>query len=547
MTTLGTAPQDLYYLSWMTQRIANRAPEWTHARKWSWSILQQLLNPIAGDIENVNKQLIEERNNIFTSVADINLADRLYRLELGIGMEFNITAQEDGVDIYNVPNVYAEINDVEQEITIAHKNDIQSLMYTAIPSRVEYGEESFSYSEVIPRTSVSDLAGVTPNDLPIEGHLYITIRGNSTWEYRGRDKIYYPKVYIHGTARKGTVHEEAIPIRYNGTFKTIYQWKSVDEIFISYLDDATEITVEILPFDRDTQLDTYNLFVPASGVESWRFVRLGTKVWGSTLVSEGFTVDNFEAIRLGFNTLDHEYEIELHDTGGSPVDLTAMILKPNTDYMFAVDSDNLYVYTTKLPYPDLTVLEQDSPNTKMDIYSDRWLYARGDTVVIKTDILDITTIPWQFRWTLLEPDGTESYVGVDGSKWPTTTEAWIANGPWERGTWNEQVLELLVEQTGEHMLTLECLYSDESKPNNDYILTTRFLYYVPFALPEITISLPAELKNASNISFDSDGELWFHVNDDIYLGSVFYDYFLADYEKRAIWLRENYTSVRVVI
>ena len=49
----------------------------------------------------------------------------------------------------------------------------------------------------------------------------ITIRNNTSWEYRALDRIYYPKCYITGTTRKGTTVTEAIPLRYNGTFKTI--------------------------------------------------------------------------------------------------------------------------------------------------------------------------------------------------------------------------------------------------------------------------------------------------------------------------------------
>ena len=201
----------------------------------------------------------------------------------------------------------------------------------------------------------------------------------------------------------------------------------------------------------------------------------------------------------------------------------------------------------KLPYPDLTVLEQESPNTKMNLYSDQWLYARDDTVTIQTDTMDITSIPWRFRWTLKEPDGTEYYLRTDGSKLPTTADAWIDNELWERGVWNEQRLELLVEETGVHVITIECLYSSEQQPNNNYILTTRFLYYVPVITPEIVLALPEELRGASAISFDSDGKLWFKTDDDIYLGNISYDYFLADYAKQAIWLREDYTSVRVVL
>jgi len=244
MSTLGTWPQDIYYLSWMTQRLANRAPEWTKARMWSWSTLQQMLNPIGADLERVHKQLVEERNNIFLSSTDINLIDRLYSVELGVGMEFTNNGEHDGIPVFEQPTVYADISDVEYQLTIAANNDIESLSYTTIPSRLTDGSESYEYVEVIPRTDIQDLSSTTPNDIVINGHLYITIRDNSTWELRARNNIYYSKVYIRGITRKGTEVEEAVPIRFNGTFKTINQWQSVTQVFVSYMDDTAQITVE---------------------------------------------------------------------------------------------------------------------------------------------------------------------------------------------------------------------------------------------------------------------------------------------------------------
>jgi hypothetical protein len=547
MTKLGTAPLDTYYLSWMTQRLANRAPEFTHARRWSWSVLQQMLNPMARDMERVNKQLAEERNNIFMSAANMSLMDRLYYLELGVGMEFVALKEEDGVTIYQPPTVYATIDGDEYEISIATKNNVETLFYEAIPSRILYAEESYVYTEVVPRCTVEELVSVTPADLPIHGHLYVSIWGNTTWEYRGRNRIYYPKVYIRGTTRKGTDIEEAVPIRYNGTFKTINQWKSIEEVFVSYLDATAEISVAVMPFDRETQLDTRNILVPTTGSESWRFVRLEDAGWGSLLVSEGFTTSSFDDVRMGVDTLDYEYKIELHNAAGDPVVLTAMALKPNTDYFYAVDANNLYVYTAKLPYPDLTILERESPDTKMDLYSDRWIYSFGDTATIKTDILDVSTVPWRIRWTLQEPDGQKYYLKADSSKWPTTIDAWIDNEQWETGLWIERMIELQVEQTGVYILTLECLYSDVSKPYNDYTLTTRFLFYVPVLEPEVVLPLPVELRNATHIAFDSDDRLWFKVSGDLYAANIYHDYFLADYERKTIWLREDYTSARVVL
>jgi hypothetical protein len=526
--------------------MANRAPEESHLRKAPYSVGQQILNPTGASIQETTQQLVEERLNMFLPSADINLLDRLYTVQLGIGMSFDYTEGTDGMPIYDVPTVYADIGGTEYQLTIAKHNDLESLHYQALPSRIEDGEESYSYTEVIPQTAVGSLSTVTPASLVFSGHLYITIRNNSTWEYRGRTKIYFPKVYIAGTTRKGTSVEECIPARYNGTFKTVNQWSAVESVFVSYMDDTAEITVEVLPFDQESALDNRNLVVYKNDIESRRFFRLGTQAWGSTLISEGFTVD-MAIVQAGVDTKDTEYEIELLDESSQNISLVGAAWKPNTNYMFAADNTNLYIYDTRLPYPNLTGLQAESPDTKMDLWSDRWVYVRDSVAVVNTDTLDVSSIPWQFRWTLKEPDGTISYLGADGSKWPTTVNAWIWNQMWEQGDWKEQRMEVLLDQTGVYILTLECLYSDPEYPNNDSTKTTRFLMYVPAIQPEATLPLPTALQDASGIMFDSDGKLWFLVDSDLCLSNIFYDYFLVDYERKTVFLRENYSSVRVVV
>jgi len=547
MPTLGTWPEDRYYLSWMAQRIANRAPEYTQLRRWPFSVGQQLLNPISTDIQRVHQQLIEERLNIFLTSADINLLDQLYEVELGTGMSFVYIEDQDGIAIYRTPSVYVTIDSTEYQLTIAKQNNIESLAYTALPSRIEDGEESYSYTEVIPRMTLAELATATPNTLPIYGHLYVTIRDNNTWFYNGRTKKYYPKVFITGITRKDTILTEAIPIQYNGTFKSVNQWKAVTEVFVSYMDETASITVEVLPFDQVNTIDTRNLVVPVNGVESWRFNRLGSKAWGSTLISEGFTVGDIETIQLGFGEKDTEYEIELQDELSNNVTLTGAAWKPNTNYVFVIDNSNLYIYDTRIPYPNMTVLEPESSDTKMDLYADRWVNTRDDTIIVQTDNLDVTNIPWRYRWTLQYPSGTKLYLAEDGSTIPLTSDAWIDNIGWEYGTWHEQSMELLLSDSGTYIITIECLYSDPDYPQRDVTKTTRFMLYNPVITPEITLSLPTALQNATGVMFDADGKLWFLIDNALYLSNVFYDYFIADYERNVILLRENYSSVRVVI
>ena len=273
MVKLGSWPEDRYFVSWMTQRLANRAPEYTQLRSWPFSFGQQLLNPVGIEIQSTVQQLYEEQNNMFITSADINLIDKLYFVELENGMAFSTEDTTDGSEVYTLPTVYATISDVEYELTVAKKNDIETLWYKSLPSRVEYGEESYTYEEVIPRMQVSALSSASPNSMALYGHLYVTVRNNTTWQYRGKTKIYYPKVYIKGTTRKGTEQTEAVPIQYNGTFKTINQWKAVESVFVSYLDSTADITVEVLPFDQETMLDTRNVTVMANGIESRRYSR----------------------------------------------------------------------------------------------------------------------------------------------------------------------------------------------------------------------------------------------------------------------------------
>lgn len=546
MTILGAWPEDKTYISWMTQRLANRAPEYTHARRWPFSIVQQILNPIGADIQRVNQQLTEERNNIFLTSANIDLVDKLYKVELGTGMKFNYT--QNGQDtLFDIPKVYATIDDQEYELTIAKRNDIESLCYEALPSRIEDGEETYYYSEVIPPTQVMDLSSITPNSLVLDGHLFVTVSNNNTWEYRGKQKIYYPKVFIKGITRKDTTVTEALPIKFNGTFKTINQWKSIEEVFVSYIDDTAEISIEVLPFNQEDTMDTRNLLVSAIGFESWRFLSLGSKLWGSTLLSTGFTVGELAIIQSGMDVKDTEYEIELCDSNDLNISLNGSIFNPYNNFMLAVDNTKLYVFDTRLPYPDMKMLKKESTNTKMELWSERWVYPRDSLVYIMTDILDLSTVPWKYRWSLEEPDGQSWYVQPDGSKTSNASQAWTWNDRWESDSWKETELPVLLDKTGTYIVTLECLYSDPDMPSNDYILITRFMLYVPKIQPEIELDLPLGLQNADSIMRDSDGRLWFKIGDEIRLSNLYYDYFMADYSRNIVWLKENYTSVRVVI
>lgn len=550
MVKLGTWPEDRYSVSWVTQRLANRAPEHTVARKSPASMLQQVINPMGLELQRVNQQISEERNNIFLTSVNTELLGELSYLDLGIGMEFKKIESADGTFVYSPPRAFGTLNGIEYELTIAKDNDINSLSYTALSSRIENGEVSYSYEEVIPRMAISGLDDFTPNSLVLEGHLYISIFNNTTWEYRGIENIYYPKVVISGRTRKGTDIKEAVPISYNGTFKTVNQWQSVRDVFVSYMDGSTEIAIEVLPFAQESFTDTYNLVIPSSGIESFRFLKLNDRVWGTSIISEGFSSPDLATIQLGFDAKNTEYEIELLNEVGVNIDAKGLAFNNNLNYIYVVDDDYLYIYNIDLPYPDVTVLENESTNTKMNLFSDhdRWSYVRDEVAIVNTDSMDASNVPWKFRWILIDPNGATWYVGQDGSLWPPTIDAWIENDKWEEGYWDERRLELLLDTAGTYVLTIECMYTDLFEQGKTSILTTKHLLYVPKINPEVTLELPIDLKNPTDAMFDSDNVLWIKDSlGDIKKLNVFHDYFIVDYDRNTVWFREEYSEVRVVV
>lgn len=549
MVKLGSWPQERYPISWMTQRLANRAPENSLVRRMPWSNFQQILNPVGQELERVNKQLTEEANNIFSSAANINVLDSLSYLELSVGMSFKKEEFQDGTFQYIPPRVYATIDNIEHEITQAQENDIETLVYKAVPSRIKDGETHYLYEEVVPRMYVSDLTDFTPQSIILEGHLHISIFNNSTWQYRTKDTVYFPKAYITGRTRKGTDITEAVPLGYDGTFKTVNQWKSVSEIFVSYLDSDAEIAIECLPFAQESFLDKQNLTVRANGTENFRFLKIGQRSFGSTLISEAHTAIDLETIQLGFDAKDTEYEIELLDSENNNISANAISIKDNFKYIYVLDDDNLYVYNPEMPFPDTSFLENESTNTRMDLDAEKWVLATNESTSINTDTMDITSAPYAVRWSLLDSSGNLYYLGLDGSKWPTTVDAWIENSSWEQGYWEEQHLNISFDAPGTYVISIECFYIDEIAGNRTKeILTTRQLMYVPSIKPEATFELPDDLKNSQDLLFDSDGKLWLKDSENnIKLLNIYFDYFIADYDRKRVWTHEDYSELRIVI
>jgi hypothetical protein len=541
--TLEDRPSRRYRRSWITQRIANQFAPWTHARSCPVSVAQQIINVGALEIQKTEQQLAEEARNMHLSDCNPLLMDHAYSSELPAGFSFGETETVDGAIVYAPPTVCAEINDVLTEIAIAEDNNIETFYYDCLPTRIVYGEVQKIWDDVISETTASEISSVEPEELVLEGHLYVTLMSNTIWKTRFKDTYYFTKITIIGYSRKGTYITETLPLRYNGTFKTINQWSSVEEVFVSHVDGNAKVVISCLPFSEDPIVDQWNTAVPIDGGDRIQFLGLEENDYGSILVGRSFLNADMELIRMGLDDTRRDYAIELLDQDSLNITAEAFLCKPYSDLIYLIDANSLYVYDRNVPYPELENTADQSADVRMALTTDdsQWIYSRGETATVTTRILDVGNIPICYRFLLYTPSGSKYYIGLDGSLWPITeADGWITS---PETSWDEQRIEISMSELGAYTLEIETKY----KELDDTHITrkAKLILFVPSVLPEAQFVLPDELKGCRDIKIDSDGDLWFYNGTSVMKAILYHDYFIADYAKKVIWTREDYPRITV--
>lgn len=541
-------PSKTFYKSWVTQKMLNNFPEFFHARTCPVSVANQIINYEGTLIQETMQDLLEERDNQFLTTADTMLMDHLYLAEISKDMQFERVEYPNGFYEYVPPRVYATVNDVEFQIEQAENNNIETLYYRTLPTRIEYDNKMLLWNDIVPRTQVKDFISVAPQSSPLHGPAHILLEDNEVWHEEFRDINYFSKIIIRGRSTKGIDVEEVIPLRFNGEYETLNRWESITEVEVLHMSEDAYITIASLPFMVETPLDKINLAVPVEGRGRRAYAKLEEEFFGSVLVYESYLEYDEEFVRRGHVQKRKDYQIELLDENGENVNLNGFMLVENTPFIYAIDNDTFYVYNRLLPFPDISSMVDESADCRIELTLEDhdWVYVRGETANITTRIIDLYSVPTSFRWGITLPDGTYYRLGKDGSFWdPNSVTGWIENEYYPDNAWREQTMSVDIIQPGQYTLELEARYNDE---DTGEVVTrlTKLLLYVPVIEPETQIALPATLHNCQDLAIDDDNILWLYNGTSIYRTNLFFDYFMIDYEKSNVWLREQYNEVRVV-
>ena len=529
-----------YNHSWITRRLANRFPLWSDGRLKKYSWLQQFLNPMGLALENIYKQLAIGAKNYYAATSNLDEIDVVYKINLPRNFNFSINDRDLANPIHIPPIVKGIIGTTEISIENAANNDVESFWYDAYPTRTQLeGDTTSIATDILPATQLKDLASATINTLPLEGRVSITMTG-ATEFINLRRALQRGFVKIAGTTRKGIEETEIIYFITNTTLSSLKEWRRIDSVTVHGIFPLTAtINITMFAFDVPEVIDPLNLFVDEvnekvlfPGVECQDYS-------GSVLYHKVLAANNLGLIQQGFTEFDIRERAELLDMNDQAIVCNDFAVQPFQDKVFVLADDKLYIFDNKMPYPSLKNLIGKTEDALMLVETERDNYIRDQIVKINTYRRFPVKRVLKNRWALIKPDGTKVRLGLDGTEWPLAQRGWILNSHSHTFNFIRQRIQYIATEIGTYTVELEVAYHDGTTEID------RTVFNVNALNARAALDLPTQVQNADGIAFDSDQNLWISKGDTAYKMQLLTDNMLVDFEKRIIYLHENYDKVIV--
>lgn len=560
------------HYSWLTQRIINRVPLWSDARSLPFSVAQQLINPMASEIEDLYKYVSDGNRNKFLTTANLDLMDVIYTVRLPNDFEFGTYGENLQSPLYVAPQVYTEIDGLT--IWIEPTTTIEDFWYDALPTRAVHGssERIVPVREVLEETVLEDLSSATLNAIALPTRLVVTVADCETFVDLSR-RTDASFLMLTGVTERGLTETELLLIPYNGVFLTKKIWKSLTSVEYYGLqpEDTGNIQIDCFAFNKGREVDKYQLYV-TSTTEKLLYHRFTTHDFaeGTYAIHQQMTVtaDTLGDLYNGVDTLESVREIELLYNGENLV-LHDMAIQPFTGRIFALSDDAIYIFDQYGNLPDCRGLGAKTPGASMVINVDKYDYLRGETATITPYWRKPSKRVYRNRWSIQKPDGTVSYIDIDGTEGSDGSTAWIHNqtyadlvfGPFESDSGNidKQSFTYTLSQRGTYLVILETVFTDNSVEKDIIPL------HVHYKEALKKLRLPPQLVGGDGIAFDADQKLWIlrragegNYYDLSYEYSLQYevtgcawevrlatDTMMVDFENKILYLHEDYDSVIV--
>lgn len=543
--------------SYTTQRLLNRLPPWTTARKYQHSLAQQLLNPVGNELEHLHGKSTDAKRNRYLTTANLDALDVSYVVRLPSTFDFGTDQSNTGNPLYLPPTITGTLAD-GTEVDVEAVESLEEFHAAATPTRVEDLGESVSLSLILIATQIQSLAAGVLNTIPVSSRLYVTVSGGTQFTDTSRNSPYAFLLFTGKTAR-GLDEVERIIIPYNGVFRTRKIWSELTSVqYFGIAPATTTIEIAALGFNMATETDPYRLFVePAT--EKLLYHGLGTQTYGSTHKYMTMIANTLSDLYGGIDTQQIVREMELGYISDAFANITLndIALQPFTNRLLGIDDYSLYVFDSDESVSDNRGLGQKTSGAMMIISADSYNYVRDESATFRPFWRRPIKRIYRNRWTLTTPSGTKRHIAIGASTAAVVLgdTGWIYNrtytelvfGPFDAtdGTVvSKQEFTIQLTKKGTYLLTLEVDYADGTKEKDIVPL------HVHSKTAEAVLTLPTGLQNLDGIAFDADQYLWFLEEggavDTIYKARLATDTAIIDWRNKIIYLHEDYASVKIM-
>lgn len=557
--------------SWVTQRTANRVPPWSDARLLPFSVMQQILNPMATAIEDLYQYAADGNKNRFLTTANLDLMDVAYILRLPNDFEFGSYKGNIQNSAYVAPQAKTVIGGLD--VWIEAVTTIEDFWYNSLPTRALHGatERRLLVRSVLEETTLEDLPSATLDAITHPTRLIVTITGCSTFVDLSR-RTESSFLMLTGVTERGLEETELLVVPYNGVFLTKKIWKTLTSIESYGLQPLIgTILVDCFAFNKGREVDKYQIYVTPF-IEKLMYHKLGSHDFMegtySTHQQMTVTADTLGDLYSGVDVLEVVREVELLYNGENLV-LHDMAIQPFTGRIFALSDDAIYIFDQYANLPDYRGLGAKTPGVSMVIDVDKYDFIRGESVTLRPRWRKPSERIYRNRWSVQKPDGTVAYIDIEGVESSDASGAWISNktytelvfGPFDSsgGEIDKQAIQYVLSQRGTYLFTLETQYTSKTVEKDVVPLHVHYKEAVQ------KLRLPSQLQFGDGIAFDADQKLWilrrigegypydlpyaygqqYDITGCAYEVRLATDNMLVDFENKVIYLHEEYDSVEV--
>lgn len=532
----------------ITQELANYFPGWSRVRTNKQSIGYTFLNAMAQSIDGMDRYLERMGHNYYLATVNLDEVDWLYSVSLPTTYEFsyntsdplNPKAQPPTVRGFVVDNTLSGYVDV----SIAEKNNLDSLWYSVVPDRADLEETVSGDSDVLLEQVAGDFpwSGYLEHHIGQGGKLWVEASGGTQYVYITDDKkVNRARVILTGTTSKSTEEKETLVFPWDGKQRTLKEWKSLDYIDIYDMESGVDVSIKSADFDNGPYMAFYNLRWSEEDTKIDEFWDIGASDNSrNTLDLVEYASHEWQNLLLGFSTKVVKNQWELLDADWNNITPIDMTIQPFTDRAWMCDSAHqLYCYDIEeslvsgLNY--LTGITNES-RVRLEVES-CWVVLDDDMYITPLLVRPEQQVD-KYRVWYMTPSGTK-YGLLNGSQVAYSSDFW--NYPQQFKRELEGQITVTSTERGEYLFVLEAVFPDTTTHTDKVIVSAGY------KLPLSTIDLSTHLtgETLEGIDFDSDQRLWIKTSTGYYRFSLHKDLMMIDYTDKILYFREDYEDVEV--